>query len=110
MIASLFEGRMKSYIRCVNIEYESSRLELFYDIQLVVKGMKTLQDSFKDYIAEETLSGDNKYMAEGHGLQVGATFAQPSYGVWLNGAYYSQCRRRKKGLSSPDCHQCSICS
>ena len=39
------------------------------DIQLNVKGMKTLRDSFKDYISVETLDGENKYMAEGHGLQ-----------------------------------------
>lgn len=39
------------------------------DIQLNVKGCKNLEESFKDYIAEETLEGDNKYMAEGHGLQ-----------------------------------------
>lgn len=34
-----------------------------------VKGCKNLEDSFKDYITEETLEGDNKYHAEGHGLQ-----------------------------------------
>ena len=39
------------------------------DIQLNVKGMKTLRGSFKDYISVETLDGENKYMAEGHGLQ-----------------------------------------
>lgn len=39
------------------------------DIQLNVKGMKNLQESFRDYIAVETLEGDNKYQAEGLGLQ-----------------------------------------
>lgn len=39
------------------------------DIQLNVKGMKNLRDSFRDYVAVETLDGDNKYMAEGYGLQ-----------------------------------------
>lgn len=39
------------------------------DIQLNVKGCKNLEDSFKDYITEETLEGENKYMAEGYGLQ-----------------------------------------
>lgn len=34
-----------------------------------VKGCKNLEESFKDYITEETLEGDNKYMAEGYGLQ-----------------------------------------
>jgi ubiquitin carboxyl-terminal hydrolase 7 len=39
------------------------------DIQLNVKGMKNLYESFKDYVAVETLDGENKYQAEGLGLQ-----------------------------------------
>ncbi|KAI8605315.1 cysteine proteinase [Dissophora ornata] len=65
----LFVGKMKSYIKCINVDYESSRVENFYDIQLNVKGCKTLRDSFANYIDVETLDGDNKYHAEGHGLQ-----------------------------------------
>ncbi|CAG8488525.1 10217_t:CDS:10 [Acaulospora colombiana] len=68
-ITKLFVGKMKSYIKCVNVDYESSRVEDYYDIQLNVKGCKTLHDSFKDYIQEETLEGDNKYQAEEYGLQ-----------------------------------------
>ncbi|OMJ30209.1 Ubiquitin carboxyl-terminal hydrolase 21 [Smittium culicis] len=68
-IARLFEGKMKSYIKCVNVEFESSRVENYYDISLNVKGCKTLRDSFVDYCQVETLDGDNKYMAEGYGLQ-----------------------------------------
>ena len=85
-IAKLFVGKMKSYIKCVNVDYESSRIEEFNgtflifqifahsndqstDIQLNVKGMKNLYESFKDYVAVETLDGDNKYQAEGYGLQ-----------------------------------------
>ncbi|KAI8978533.1 hypothetical protein BDB01DRAFT_799109 [Pilobolus umbonatus] len=68
-IKNLFVGRMKSYIKCINVNFESSRSEDYYDIQLNVKGCKNLEDSFKDYITEETLEGENKYMAEGHGLQ-----------------------------------------
>lgn len=68
-IAKLFVGKMKSYIKCVNVNYESSRIEEFNDIQLNVKGMKTLHDSFQDYVAVETLDGENKYHAEGFGLQ-----------------------------------------
>ena len=68
-INDLFEGKMKSYIRCIDVPYESSRIESFYDVQLNVKGMKTVYDSFKDYVSEETLEGDNKYFAEGYGLQ-----------------------------------------
>ncbi|KJE95662.1 ubiquitin carboxyl-terminal hydrolase 5 [Capsaspora owczarzaki ATCC 30864] len=69
VIAQLMEGKMKSYIRCINVDYESSRVEPFYDIQLNVKGMKDVYASFEDYVQVETLDGDNKYAAEGHGLQ-----------------------------------------
>ena len=31
--------------------------------------MKNLYESFKDYVAVETLEGENKYQAEGLGLQ-----------------------------------------
>jgi ubiquitin carboxyl-terminal hydrolase 7 len=85
-IAKLFVGKMKSYIKCVNVDYESSRIEEFNgessiavlhymysfaltDIQLNVKGMKNLYESFRDYVAVETLEGENKYQAEGLGLQ-----------------------------------------
>jgi ubiquitin carboxyl-terminal hydrolase 7 len=68
-IQKLFVGKMKSYIRCVDVDYESSRTEDFFDLQLNVKGMKNLYESFKDYVAVETLDGENKYQAEGFGLQ-----------------------------------------
>ncbi|KAJ3058009.1 hypothetical protein HDU98_005868, partial [Podochytrium sp. JEL0797] len=68
-ISRLFVGKYKSYIKCINVEYESSRIEDFYDIQLNVKGFKNLHDSFADYIAVETMDGENKYQAEGYGLQ-----------------------------------------
>ncbi|ORY41889.1 cysteine proteinase [Rhizoclosmatium globosum] len=68
-ISRLFVGKYKSYIKCINVNFESSRIEDFYDIQLNVKGFKTLHDSFVDYIAVETMDGDNQYRAEGHGLQ-----------------------------------------
>ena len=36
---------------------------------LNVSGCKSLDDSFRDYVQVETLEGENKYMAEGFGLQ-----------------------------------------
>lgn len=68
-LSRLFVGKMKSYIKCVNVDYESARVEDFWDIQLNVKGMKNLKESFEDYVQVETLDGDNKYFAEGYGLQ-----------------------------------------
>ncbi|KAJ2545053.1 ubiquitin-specific protease ubp15, partial [Coemansia sp. RSA 1933] len=68
-VAKLFESRTKSYIRCVNVDYESSRIENHYDISLDVKGCATLRDSFAKYCEVEMLDGENKYQAEGYGLQ-----------------------------------------
>ncbi|XP_022916946.1 ubiquitin carboxyl-terminal hydrolase 7 isoform X1 [Onthophagus taurus] len=68
-VPKLFEGKMVSYIRCKNVNYTSNRTETFYDIQLNIKGKKNIDESFKDYIATETLDGENKYDAGEHGLQ-----------------------------------------
>ncbi|KAL8810807.1 MAG: hypothetical protein Q9223_002107 [Gallowayella weberi] len=68
-LAKMLVGKMKTYISCINVDYESSRIEDFWDIQLNVSGNKSLDDSFKDYIQVETMDGENKYFAEGHGLQ-----------------------------------------
>lgn len=68
-LARMFAGKMKTYISCINVDYESSRIEDFWDIQLNVRGNASLDESFKDYVQVETLDGENKYFAEGHGLQ-----------------------------------------
>jgi len=68
-VPRLFAGKMVSYIKCKHVDYTSSRTETFYDIQLSVKGKRNIYESFKDYVATETLDGDNKYDAGEHGLQ-----------------------------------------
>ena len=68
-IKQLFEGTIRSFIRCKNIEFESKREESYYDIQLDVKGCRTIMDSFAKYVETEDLDGDNQYEAEGHGKQ-----------------------------------------
>ncbi|ORY71585.1 uncharacterized protein BCR38DRAFT_331168 [Pseudomassariella vexata] len=59
----MLSGKVKTYVSCIDVDYESSRIEDFWDIQLNVRGISTLQDSFKDYIQQETLDGENKYWA-----------------------------------------------
>ncbi|CAG8848841.1 36501_t:CDS:2, partial [Racocetra persica] len=68
-ISKLFVGKMKSYVRCINVNYENSRIEDYYDIQLNVKGCNTLSDSFLEYIREESCEGNNKYQTKTCGLQ-----------------------------------------
>lgn len=60
---SLFVGAMKLYVKCINVRYELSRIEPFWDIQLNVQGMRNLQESFLDYILSELLTGPNQYDA-----------------------------------------------
>ena len=68
-LAKMFVGKMKTYISCINVDYESSRIEDFWDIQLNVSGNKDLDSSFRDYVQVETMDGENKYFAENFGLQ-----------------------------------------
>ncbi|KAI9822475.1 MAG: hypothetical protein M1827_000194 [Pycnora praestabilis] len=68
-LAKLFVGKMKTYISCINVDFESSRIEDFWDIQLNVSGNKNLDESFRDYVQVETMDGENKYYAEGHQYQ-----------------------------------------
>jgi ubiquitin carboxyl-terminal hydrolase 7 len=65
----LFCGKMESYIKCVNVDYESRRPEEFWDLQLNVKGNKDLRASFEDLVQVEMMDGDNQYRAEEYGLQ-----------------------------------------
>lgn len=48
-VPSLFEGKMSSYIKCKNVDYQSTRLETFYDIQLNIKGKKNSEFSIIFY-------------------------------------------------------------
>lgn len=73
-IKKLFEGEMINYIECCEIDYTSQRTETFYDVQLNIKGERgqellNIDESLKDFTAEETLEDDNAYEAEGHGKQ-----------------------------------------
>ena len=72
----LFVGKVRNVIRCTNVSFQSTRTESFYDLQLTIKGMRTLKESFDNYVKAETLEGDNKYRAEGHGLQDAQRFVE----------------------------------
>jgi len=65
----IFSGEVLSYIRCINVLYDSKRTEDFYDIQLDVKGCRNIYESFDKYTSIEVLDGDNQYDAGMHGKQ-----------------------------------------
>lgn len=63
VLPRLFCGKVKTYISCINVDYESSRVEDFWDIQLNVRGNKNIEESFKDYVQVEKMDGENQYFA-----------------------------------------------
>jgi len=66
----LFKGKVRNYIKCLNVNYESTREEDFYDLQLCVSGCRDIYDSFRQELDKETLEGENKYNAGSeHGMQ-----------------------------------------
>ncbi|KAL2264287.1 hypothetical protein VTK26DRAFT_7892 [Humicola hyalothermophila] len=63
VLPQMFSGKIKTYISCINVPYESSRVEDFWDVQLNVSGNENLLESFQDYIQVEKLDGENQYFA-----------------------------------------------
>ncbi|ESU13640.1 hypothetical protein FGSG_07382 [Fusarium graminearum PH-1] len=63
VLPEMFSGKIKTYISCINVDYESSRIEDFWDIQLNVSGNKNLLESFEDYVQVEKMDGENQYFA-----------------------------------------------
>jgi len=52
------------------VDYKSSRKQPYMEIQLDIQGCKDIYDSLERFCAEERMDGQNKYNAEGFGLQV----------------------------------------
>ncbi|OHT14307.1 hypothetical protein TRFO_15331 [Tritrichomonas foetus] len=68
-IPNLFKGTYRNYIKCTGVPYQSNRVEEFYDLTMTVKGIPSLEESFKQYTSPEYLNGDNKYQTEEYGKQ-----------------------------------------
>lgn len=68
-ISSLLELRISTVYTFRNLRSCLANTTDTADIQLNVKGNKNLMESFRDYVAVEPLEGENKYQAEGYGLQ-----------------------------------------
>ena len=68
-VERLFCGKLKNVLKCIEVNYESVREETFYDLQLTIKGIKDLKDSFERYVTAGMLCGDNQYRTDDFGLQ-----------------------------------------
>jgi len=74
-IRALFSGEIENYIECLDVDYESRRVEKFYDLQmnLVQFGgtvVTSLDEAIRRYLEPEILEGENLYDAgEEYGKQ-----------------------------------------
>lgn len=58
---------------CGNESEASSKIEDFYELELNVKGLKSLDESLDDLLSIEELEGDNQYLCEACVTRVNAT-------------------------------------
>lgn len=59
--------------QCGKDSEASSNMEDFYELELNVKGLKSLEESLDDYLSVEELHGDNQYFCESCKTRVDAT-------------------------------------
>ncbi|GMT28749.1 hypothetical protein PFISCL1PPCAC_20046, partial [Pristionchus fissidentatus] len=75
LVDDLFKTKTRTFIRCLDVEFESVRDEFCTDIQLPLPRLDDCGQSYdivsamREVTRTEILDGDNKYYAEGHGLQ-----------------------------------------
>jgi ubiquitin carboxyl-terminal hydrolase 7 len=55
----LFEGEYENVIQCLNVNFESARKETFNCLQLSMSNCRTIEESIRNYVAVEELTGDN---------------------------------------------------
>ncbi|CAK9158411.1 unnamed protein product [Ilex paraguariensis] len=76
IVQDLFRGGVSHVTKCSKCGNESeasSKIEDFYELELNVKGLKSLEESLDDYLSVEELQGDNQYYCESCASRVNAT-------------------------------------
>lgn len=76
VIQDLFRGGVSHVTKCSECGNESaasSKIEDFYELELNVKGLKSLEESLDDYLSVEELREDNQYYCESCAARVDAT-------------------------------------
>ncbi|CAA0811076.1 Ubiquitin carboxyl-terminal hydrolase 26 [Striga hermonthica] len=67
IVQDLFRGGVSHVTRCSKCGNESeasSKIEDFYELELNVKGLKSLEESLDEYLSIEELQGDNQYYCD----------------------------------------------
>ncbi|XP_059298670.1 ubiquitin carboxyl-terminal hydrolase 26 isoform X1 [Lycium ferocissimum] len=76
IVQDLFRGgvsHVTTCSKCGNESEASSKIEDFYELELNVKGLKSLDESLNDYLNVEELQGDNQYYCDSCATRVDAT-------------------------------------
>ncbi|VFQ63522.1 unnamed protein product [Cuscuta campestris] len=76
VVQDLFRGGVSHVTMCSSCGNESeasSKIEDFYELELNVRGLKSLDESLDDYLSIEELEGENQYYCEACATRVNAT-------------------------------------
>ncbi|OHT06318.1 Clan CA, family C19, ubiquitin hydrolase-like cysteine peptidase [Tritrichomonas foetus] len=65
----LFTGKMRTFIKCKNVDFIHTVDEDFDNLALIVRGCKSLEESLQKEISIQELVGDDRYKCEEFGLQ-----------------------------------------
>eukprot|EP00892_Ulva_mutabilis_P002888 jgi/Ulvmu1/125/UM001_0129.1 len=65
----LLKGKTCTILQCMHIDFKSTKEEEFLNLQLDVIGCKSVSESLEAFCKTEDLVGENKWKAEGYGLQ-----------------------------------------
>ena len=60
-IKQLFSGKESYRTKCCTCQTESSRSQLFSELELTLEGHSSVRSALEKYLAEEELNGDNQY-------------------------------------------------
>ena len=78
VIDELYAGELIDYLRCIDVDYQSERIDKFLDFSLAIvpfgstTPMKTLTECIEMFLRPEILDGENKYYAEKYDRKVDA--------------------------------------
>ena len=78
IIDHLYAGELIDYLRCIDVDYHSERVDKFLDFALAIvpfgsdQALHSLSACIETYLRPEILDGDNKYFAESVGRKVDA--------------------------------------
>ncbi|KAG2949980.1 hypothetical protein PC119_g4580 [Phytophthora cactorum] len=70
LVNDLYQGSLKDYVQCCDCGYESSRIDNFLDLSLVIRPfgstemMKTVEEAIELFLRPEVLNKENQWMCD----------------------------------------------